>query len=113
VFGLRFAPLLFVAAFLADLIVRSLATNILITLLSELILAGGYTGLAALLRYLAFSPQAMRVRDVIVFVVCGTGAALIVSILYVGLFAATGYIDQESAIGAFYRYWVGDAVGII
>src|SRR5580693_5924992 len=63
--GLRFAPALFIAGVISDGLVDGFPLGIPATIVGELIVAAGYTGVAAVLRRLAHADQGFpRVADV-------------------------------------------------
>lgn len=110
--GLGYAPWLFVAAAIADVVVRGLWTwhrvigaALLITLV--------YSAMAWLLRRLDLDIALTRLRDVTILLVAAIGASCLVSLYLIGLFIVEGQIDDRHALSAMLRYWAGDASGIL
>jgi len=113
VFGLRYAPLLFVAGVLADVVLRGLAAPLHVSLLANLANAFGYAAIAWLLqRRLRFDLNLESVRDMALL----AGAALLgaanVAALVVGVYVALDALPADRFGEAALRYWVGDAIGI-
>lgn len=109
---LRWAPLLAVAALLADVLVRGLPAPWPPTLLSAAVIASGYTAAAALLRRLLHTPPFGRVNDVLLLLGVGAGAALLVGLGYVGVFTMAGHLPVQDFAAAVARFWIGDMIGI-
>lgn len=112
--GLRYAPVVFGAAFVADLVIRNAPGGLSVTVLTCLVLAGGYAAIAWTLRH--FFKADARLRDTrqvwILVAVTAVGAA-VVAILYVGILRATSFLVGESFANAAFRFWLGDAVGVL
>jgi len=112
--GLRFAPALLLAAFLADLLVRGGGVNPGFSLLSSLVIALGYAGLGAFLRgWARVDPALRRLRDVTWLVASAAPAALAVAVAYVGAHAAAGHIPVDRLGPSILRFWIGDMIGIV
>jgi PAS domain S-box-containing protein len=111
--GLRFSPLLYVAAVLADGIVRGFAAPIGPTLLADMVVAGGYT-LAAwlLLRVFRISPRLGSLKDVLTLLGLQIPTALVVSAGYVAIYYWAGSIPTDDVGMATLRFWIGDMIGV-
>ena len=111
--GLRYAPALFAAPVLAEIIVRrsASATEILVY---GLILACGYTAVAAALRsYPRFDPRIRTLRDLSIFTgTVAIGAALIAT-AYLAAHVAMGRFSWDQFPAYMLRFWVGDTIGAI
>jgi two-component system, LuxR family, sensor kinase FixL len=112
--GLRYAPVVFIAALVADVLVRHAPGGLAVTVATSMVLAAGYAAIAAALRY--FFKSDARLRDTrllsIFCVLSAVGAALVAS-LYVGVLWAAGFPVGESYGTAAFRFWLGDTVGIL
>jgi two-component system sensor kinase FixL len=112
--GRRLAPALFVAALLADVLVRGGGVQIGYSAASSLVIALGYAGLGAFLRSgVRVDPSLRRVRDVAWLAASAVPASLAVAIAYVGLHGAPGFIPPEGLVPSVLRLWIGDMIGIV
>lgn len=112
--GARFAPALFGAALLADLLVRGGAVHVGLSAVASLPIALGYAGLAAVLRRVArIDPELRRLRDVAWLVAGAIPASLLVAAAYVGVYLAGGLLPRDGAGASVLRFWIGDVIGII
>ncbi len=112
--GLGYAPVIFGTIFIADIIIRQAPGGILITALTSLVLAGGYTAIAGTLRYFLKSDSRLGdTRQLWIFVAVTTSGTVIVGTLYVGLLWANGFLVGELFSAAVFRFWLGDAVGVL
>jgi two-component system sensor kinase FixL len=112
--GFRFAPALFVAAVLGDLLNGAVSIWVMPALVLDGIIAAGYTGVALLLRAFTRPDAGLRsVRDVSCFlgiiaigvlaIACTAGEALVL----MGVVPAQDYSDTVR------YFWVGDITGIV
>ncbi|MEI8397165.1 MAG: ATP-binding protein [Rhodospirillaceae bacterium] len=115
--GLRYAPVVPIAMFTGELLVRHLASPwlpVLPTLTASLITAAGYVGAAFVLLYLLrIDPGLRRLNDFVGFLIVGLIAALVVACGVVGNFHAFGMISAPDFWPAVLRSWLGDFVGIL
>lgn len=112
-FGLRFIPALFVAALLADFIVRNGHSSIVESVFSAAIFAFGYSALAFLfLRWLRLDGL-RRLQDLTVFIVVTALFCMLIALCYIGAYAALGRIPWQSVPGYALRFWIGDVIGIL
>jgi signal transduction histidine kinase len=112
--GLHVAPALAVAAVLADVLVRGGGVHLGFSVLSSVIIAACYTGVAAfLLRAARIDPALRRLRDVAWIGATAVPASLVVAGAYVGLHAAAGLIPRQGLATSVLRFWIGDMIGII
>ena len=111
-FGLRYAPALFVACFLAEISVRQGQADLGHVVLYAAILTVGYTALAAMLKRSRFDPSFRSYRDLILFIgVVGAGA-IVIAAAYVAAHAATGVFAWAEFMDHTAYFWVGDVIGI-
>jgi two-component system, LuxR family, sensor kinase FixL len=112
--GLAYAPVIFGTIFIADIIIRQAPGGLLITALTSLVLAGGYTAIAGTLRYFLKSDSRLSdTRQLWIFVAVTTIGTAVVGTLYVGLLWANGFLVGELFGAAVFRFWLGDAVGVL
>ena len=115
--GLRYAPVVPVAMFVAEMLVRHVAAPwlpILPTVTSVVITAAGYVGAAyILLKLFRIDPDLRRLNDVVRFLIVGLIAALVVACAVVGNFIAFDMIARHDFWPAVLRSWLGDYVGIL
>jgi two-component system, LuxR family, sensor kinase FixL len=112
--GLAYAPIIFCTIFIADVIIRDAPGGMLITALTSLVLAGGYTAIAGTLRYFLKSDSRLSdTRHLWIFVAVTAIGTAIVGALYVGVLWAKGFLVGELFSVAVFRFWLGDAVGVL
>lgn len=112
--GLGYAPIILGTIFIADVIIRHAPGGLLITALTSLVLTGGYTAIAGTLRYFLKSDSRLRdTRQLWVFVAVTTIGTAIVGTLYVGVLWTNDFFVGESFTAAVFRFWLGDAVGVL
>jgi two-component system, LuxR family, sensor kinase FixL len=111
-FGLRYAPALFLAAFLAEVTVRPGDAAIGDAAAYAAILAAGYTAVAAWLHSARFDPSFRSLRDLVLFVtVVGVGT-IGIGLCYVAAHALTGSFAWSRMADYVLHFWVGDVIGI-
>lgn len=112
--GLAYAPIIFGTIFIADIIIRQAPGGILLTALTSLVLAGGYAAIAGTLRYFLKSDSRLSdTRHLWIFVAVTTMGTAIVGALYVGVLWSNGFVLGELFGAAVFRFWLGDAVGVL
>ena len=113
-YGLRQAPWLFVAALAADFLVRDAPAPWSVMIAASLLLAIGYSGVAAVLtRVLGFRPDLVALRDASVFVVTAGVACSAIAIGFVALFAGSGLLPVREFWTGVTQFWIGDLIGIV
>jgi signal transduction histidine kinase len=114
-YGLRYAPWLFAAAFLAQWIpIGSGAAAWPLLACTAAVIAIGYAGIAVLLtRRLGFSRDLAKLRDVTLFVTTTVVGTLAIALLCVSLFVAAGAIPAELFVSSTAHFWIGDLIGVI
>jgi len=115
VLGSRFIPLLFLAPFLADLIVRDLAIPLSIQLGTAIVVGGGYTIVLTLLMRprVRFNPALTSIRDLFLLLLSALAGPLVVAVPYSGLVILFDLLPPEDFVAATFTFWVGDVIGII
>ena len=112
--GLAYAPAVFVAAFVSDVVIRHAPGGLWVTALTSLALAVGYAAIAgALRRVFKSDPRLRDTRRLWIFVAVVAVGAAAVAMLYVGVLRAAGFIPEGSFADAAVRFWLGDAVGVL
>lgn len=112
--GLGYAPIVFGTIFIADIVIRQAPGGLLFTALTSLVLAGGYAAIAGTLRYFLKSDTRLSdTRQLWIFIAVTTLGTAIVGALYVGLLWANGFLVGELFSAAVFRFWLGDAVGVL
>ncbi len=114
-FGRRFIPLLFVAPFLADLIVRHLPAPLLpVGLLLWLVVGAGYSAATLVLmnsKY-GFQIRLPRLYDVWILLLVATLSTVLVACVYALILASADLIAWSDFSTAALRLWIGDLIGI-
>jgi len=78
------------------------------------VLAGGYAAIAGTLRYFLKSDSRLNdTRQLWIFIAVTTIGTAIVGALYVGLLWTNGFLVGELFSAAVFRFWLGDAVGVL
>lgn len=112
--GLHFAPALFIAAVLADVLVRGMAVHPFAVLSLALTLTAGYTLMAALmLRVLRFDPRLATLRDLVIFAATVVISTSVIALGYVSVLSLHGLLAAKDFGDAVLRFWVGDVIGIV
>jgi len=112
--GLRYAPVVFAAILAAELLIHDAAGGLPLSIVTSLVLAAGYTGIAAALRLrFQFYGRLHDTRQLWTFIaVTGAGAAII-GVCYVGILWAAGFRVGGSFIAGAFQFWLGDTVGVL
>ena len=112
--GVAYAPVLFLAALLADLFIYGAAKSVASTVATSGVVALGYAALAAgLTRGLGFALGQSRLRNVIAVLVAVPAATFVIACLYCGILMSFGELPARQYWEAVRHLWVGDTVGII
>ena len=111
--GLQHLPVVLVTVFAADLLVRHAPGGIFVSLVTSVVLAGGYAWIAWILRSLVRGLGLRSLRELTVFVATVVGGTALVGTAFIGVLRAAGLLGQVSLPDAWVRFWVGDAVGIL
>lgn len=113
-FGLRYAPWLFAAAFVAQVVADRSPAGWLVLAGTSLVVAAGYCAIAALLtRWRGFRCDLATLRDVTSFVATTVVGTLVIALLGVGLFAAAGALPSDMFEHSAAQFWIGDLIGVI
>ncbi|MBI2318130.1 MAG: MASE1 domain-containing protein, partial [Betaproteobacteria bacterium] len=114
VFGLRCTPVVFVAAVLAEVVVRGAGGSPIEIASYAAILSGGYAAMAAfLLRGTRFDPSFKTLRDLVIFGVTAAVGAMGVAVCYVSAHVLAGAFTWNEFPEYALRDWVGEVIGIM
>ncbi len=113
-FGLRQIPLLFIAALLAEFVVRGASDHVLFFAIASALLAGGYAALGAVLvRSLGVGRELATLRDINRFVAGALFGPALIALAYVGAHVGAGVLAAPDFVRAVLQFWIGDAIGIV
>jgi signal transduction histidine kinase len=113
-YGLAMTPWLFVAAFLAEVLVRGVPAPWPVIVAACALLAAGYALVAALLRgRLRFHGEFTTLRDVTVFTAVAATATLVIGLAYIALFVGAGVIAPDAYVRSVAQFWIGDLIGVV
>src|SRR5687767_13694536 len=108
--GLAYAPAVFGAIAIADIVIRHAPGGYAITLLGAVLLAGGYAAIAWQLRSMLRDTDLRSTRQLTVFAAVMLGGTAIVGGAFVGMLKGAGLLGA-TPLEAWLRFWIGDAVG--
>lgn len=112
--GLVHAPVVFATILLADALIRELPGGYGVTILSALVLAGGYAGIAwGLGRLLRPRPSLQTLRQLTLFVLVVVPSTAVIAAGFVGALYLARVLEAGVMFPGWLRFWVGDAVGIL
>ncbi len=112
--GLRYAPVVFAAILAGDLLIRHAPGGLSLSIMTSLVLAAGYTGVAAALRLrFQFDGRLHHTRQLWIFIAVTAAGAAIIGACYVGILWAAGFRVAESFVAAAFQFWLGDTVGVL
>ena len=113
-FGQRFLPWLFVAPFLANVLVRHLPLSWPVEFAGDALIGGGYAaGLLLLLSpKVRFNPALPSMRDVALLIGVAALSSAVVAACFVLLLSAEGLVGAGQFLRAALRFWIGDVIGI-
>ena len=112
--GLRYAPVVFAAILVGDLLIRDAPGGLQLSILTSLLLAVGYTGVAAVLRLrFQFYGRLHDTRQLWIFIAVTAVGAAIIGACYVGMLWAAGFHVGDSFIAGVFHFWLGDTVGVL
>lgn len=113
-YGPAMVPWLWVSAFAAEVMVRSVVAPWPVAVLACAWLAVGYAGTALLLqRRLHFGPGLATLRDATVFVGTAMVAALVIGAGHIGLHVVAGVVSSDAFLRTTAQFWIGDVIGIV
>lgn len=112
--GLRYAPVVFAAILTGDLLFHEAPGGVWLSIITSLVLAVGYTGIAAALRLrFQFDGRLHEMQKLWIFVATTAVGAAIIGTCYVAvLWVAKIPFGGSFFVGVF-QFWLGDTVGIL
>jgi signal transduction histidine kinase len=112
--GLSKAPVVLLATFLADDVVRDLPGDYLVTVLSSLALTSGYGLIAASLRALLPPERTLATIGALTKLVSVVAVGTAVNgLAFLGVLRAAGLLDRDVLLQGWLTFWIGDVVGIL
>lgn len=111
--GLSHAPAVLAAILLADIVVRETPGGFAVAVTTATVLAAGYTAIAATLKSLLHDTGLRSTRQLTIFVVVVVAGTGLVGAAFVAVLSAAGSLPDMAAGGAWSRFWIGDAVGVL
>jgi two-component system sensor kinase FixL len=113
-YGWGFAPAVFAAVVLSDLLFRDVREAPWALGLAAAVIAGGYAAAALVLRRkIRLSPALDRRNDLIALLGVALAAASVVAPVVIALFCAAGLLGWDDFTELALRFWVGDVLGIV
>jgi two-component system sensor kinase FixL len=113
-FGWGFAPAVFAAVVLSDLLFRDVREAPWALALAAAVIAGGYAAAALFLRRkVRVSPALDRRNDLIALLGVALAAASVIAPVVIAIFCAGGLLRWGDFTGLALRFWVGDVLGIV
>jgi PAS domain S-box-containing protein len=112
--GFGYLPAVVLAPMLSSQLLPSVHVPPLAGFAAALVIAGGYSGAAFLLRdVFRIDIGLRRTRDLTLLICVATAAAGVVSFAFVAIYALSGIIGWADATYAAAQLWIGDAIGVV
>lgn len=112
-YGARAWPLVFLAVVAADIVLRAMPSPQSAVLLADVALSLAYTLAGLALRALGVSARLDSQRDVVWLLLCGLVFSALATGGAMAAFVGFGAVPTAKSGTAMFRFWVGDAVGIM
>jgi two-component system sensor kinase FixL len=113
-YGWGFAPAVFAAVVLSDLLFRDVREAPWALALAAAVIAGGYAAAALVLRRkIRLSPLLDRRNDLIALLGVALAAASVIAPAVIAIFCAAGLLGWGDFTELALRFWVGDVLGIV
>lgn len=113
-YGTRQAVWLFVAALLAEFVVRGGPAPFGTLIAASAVLSIGYTALAVVLRRLfAIGASLETLRDAALFAAVSAAATGMIAFCYIGILVGSGSLPSTEFWGSVTQFWLGDLIGIV
>ena len=111
--GLRYAPLVMAAELFSGATLPIAPVSPVPVSLGSLVVTGGYTGAAAILRHAGLQAGIRRSSDVAKLLIVTMISAGLVASGFVASYAAAGVVPWSSFTESAFHFWIGDAIGIV
>ena len=112
--GLRYAPVVFLALVFADSVLRDAPGGLVASTLANVALAGAYAATSWALGKLLRPEQVLRdARALGLFVAVSMIGAAVAAGVYSGALWLARAVPAESLPDALFRFWLGEAVGVL
>jgi two-component system, LuxR family, sensor kinase FixL len=110
--GLSSASFILAAAMIADFVVYDGQKSIWVSAGTSLVLTGGFSGLALVLRH-RWKNLPPTVSDVLALLVLVPVGVLIIAVFYCSILLAAGLVSEWRFLLALRDLWIGDTLGIV
>jgi two-component system, LuxR family, sensor kinase FixL len=112
--GLRYAPVVFVAILAGEFLIRDATAGILLSIVTSLVLAAGYTGIVAALRLrFKFDGRLHNAHQLWILIAVTAVGTAIVGVFYVGVLWSSGFVSGYSFTTSVFQFWLGDTIGVL
>jgi len=113
-YGPRQAVWLFVAALLAEFVVRGGPAPMAVLIAASTAITLGYTALAAILRdRFLVDLRLVTLRETVMFLVASASMTVVIAASFVGVLVASGSLAAVEFLPSVAQFWLGDLIGII
>jgi integral membrane sensor domain MASE1 len=111
--GRQYLPLLFIAPFIADLLLRQ-SLPLWVQAIAASVIGVGYCGATMVLidPRLRFDPTLSSLRDLFILLLVAGVSSGLVALIYAAVFVLAGLLTWQQYPFAALHHWVGDAIGI-
>ena len=112
--NVAFAPFVFLAAVLVDLLIAGIHRSISMTMAAEFCLTVAYVGIALILKNpLKFDIRQFRLPDVVAFLLLIPAGVALSASIYCGVLYLGGELSSDKVFVAMVHCWIGSALGIV
>jgi signal transduction histidine kinase len=113
-YGPRYLPLLFVAPFLAEILIFDASPPWWVKIIGSLVIGAGYAATLSVLLQprTRFDPSLGTMRDMMLLIGTAIVSTALVGFAYVTLMVASESLPASDYKWAFLRFWIGDLIGI-
>ena len=112
--NVAFAPFVFLAAVLVDLLIAGIHRSISMTMAAEFCLTMAYVSIALVLKNaLKFDIRQFRLPDVVAFLLLIPAGVALSASIYCGVLYLGGELSPDKVFVAMVHCWIGSALGIV
>jgi signal transduction histidine kinase len=113
-YGPRQAVWLFIAALMAEFVVRGGPAPVPVLIAVSAAITLGYTTLAAIVRRrFPVDMRLVTLRDAVLFLVASAAATGVIAASFVGILVAFGSLPAAQLLPSVAQFWLGDLIGIV